>query len=283
MAEKCAECLEEEIRPWDEKCPVCGEVVPETPNVRAAGQQEEREALHRRYVDARSEIEPATATEFETAIQSARLVINRSESAVMTFMNNENGLYVSFYTEVDAGSRRPEESETDTERQMADPRVFPNYFKKICFGALSIDGRGVPDYGDCTLVFREQPIRKRATVFEENSLDFCRRRHFAPIPPGYRANWQDKNELAVAKLKEKLKGSVRREDFAEILLPRTPKGSKRDFVEVHIYGVLHRKAVERVVLKKSGKQPRRADKLLGRRIEEVVAQAKLSVIVDFGL
>ena len=219
MAEKCAACLEEEIRAWDETCPVCGEAVAEPPNVRAAAQKEELEALHRRYLDAISEIAPPTVTEFEAAMQSARPVINRSENRAMAFINDENGLYVSFYREVDAGVRRPEESETDTERRMADQRVFPNYFEKICFGALTIDGRGVPGYGNCALVFREQAIRKRATVFEENSLDFCRRLKFASVPPGHRANWQEKGKLAIAKLKEKLKGNVRAEDFAGILLP----------------------------------------------------------------
>ena len=281
MPEKCAACFEEEVRPWDETCPVCGEAVPETPNVRAATQQEEREALHRRYLDAVSEIDPPTVAEFEAAIHSARPVINRSESFVLAFINDENGLYVSFYKQVDAGVRRPEESEIDTERRMADQRLFPNYFEKICFGALSIDSRGVPSYGDCALVFREQAIRKRATLFEENSLDFCRRHQFASVPPGYRANWQQKGKLAVAKLKERLKCKIRAEDFAEILLPRSPKGSQRDFLEVHIYGVLHRKAVERIALQKSGKKPTRADKILQRKIDEVVQMAGLSVIVDF--
>jgi hypothetical protein len=91
----------------------------------------------------------------------------------------------------------------DRERLLADDLLFPGYKQEIRFGALSLDGLGVTDYGSCSIVLKNLAISDRATVFEENSLDFCRSRKLgvgSPVPPGYRSVWDERDLLGCAKL-----------------------------------------------------------------------------------
>ena len=54
-------------------------------------------------------------------------------------------------------------------------RVFPSYNHEIGFAALSLDGKGVLSYGRCSLVLKSIAIARRATVFWENTVEFCNR------------------------------------------------------------------------------------------------------------
>ncbi len=152
--------------------------------------------------------------------------------------------------------------------------MFPHYAKEIRFAALSLDGVGVTDYGSCSMVLRNLAISERATVFEENSLEFCRSRELGvgrSVPPGYRAVWEERDLLVCAKLVGRLSPSTTDDSFPGILK------SGKDFVEVHIYGSLHRGSIERIVVKRSAK---REDGVLLSAIREIVGRDKLSIIVE---
>ena len=133
--------------------------------------------------------------------------------------------------------------------------MFPYYEKNIRFAALSLDGKGLIDYGSCCLVLKDSAIATRATVFEENSFTFCQKYKVVAgqeIPTGFRATWANRYNLAIAKLGNNLTKTTPPSDFSNILLSKNDDGG--DFIEVHIYGPIHRKAISRLVVKKPTKK-----------------------------
>ncbi len=140
---------------------------------------------------------------FQAAIQKSGAVLCRPIGQVLMLISSDNEVYASFYDQVRARTRRAEDSIVDQERQIADALLFPSYQHEFRFAALSMNGVGVRSYGGCSLVLADAAIRHRATVFEKNSLEFCRERKLGtgnPLPPGYRALWKDRAILAAAKL-----------------------------------------------------------------------------------
>lgn len=260
-------------------CPACGKDLG-FPNVRAAKEVQEKTALTRRYEDAPSEAGLRSATDvllrFQEALRFSAAVICRSISKVKELMSNDNQLYASFYQLVGAGARRPEKSLVDRERLVADALLFPYYKDEIRFAALSLDGIGVTGpYGSCSMVLKNLAISERATVFEGNSLEFSRTRGLGvgkPVPPGYRAVWEERDLLGCAKLSTRLDPATPENSFPKILL-----GSWEDFIEVHIYGALHRRSLERIVVPRP---TRVEDGVLLSAIKGIVRRDTLSIVVE---
>jgi hypothetical protein len=67
------------------------------------------------------------------------------------------------------------------------------------------------------------------------------------VPPGYRAPWERRDELAMAKLHDQIDSATPSENYPSILLRQGTSTGDADFIEVHIYGPLHRAAIERVI------------------------------------
>ena len=164
-------------------------------------------------------------------------------------MSSDNELFTTFYNMVDASVRLPENNIWDNSRESADSLIFPHYHKTICFAALSLDDHGVHGYGDHAMILKTTLIHKRATVFHENTFKFVQDRSLSAgkaIPPGYRAVWEQRDQLAVAKLGSLIDSTTCPDQFPGILIDS--KGERDgDFIDVHIYGPIHRKAVEKIV------------------------------------
>jgi hypothetical protein len=245
------------------------------PNVRAAERPEEIRALEERL-----RIAEATAAgrgcssvlaDFRGAVRSSEAVLCRNLSTVMSLISSEDELYASFYQLVGMGARRPAETPAEIQRTLADDILFPYYRDQIRFASLSLNGRGVPHYGDCSLVLKELPIQDRATAFEENSLYFCMKRDLGlkrHIPPrGYRARWSRRDELAAAKLESALQPGAQADSFAEIIMKPAAKSKDADFIEVHIYGPLHRRNIARLTARRPQNKP---DKAILKRVESTL-------------
>jgi len=175
---------------------------------------------------------------------------------------------------VRAEARLPEDTIIERERLLADDLLFPHYKDAIRFAALSLDGKGVTQYGRCSVVLADASVRRRATAFEKNSVDFCRERGLGfgnsssprHVPAGYRATWDEKGKLAASKLEGAITPATAERDFPEILLDN----DLRDFVEVHIYGPLHRRAIASINISGGGHPSDEALMLeIERRAEEV--------------
>jgi hypothetical protein len=258
-------------------CPSCNKDLG-YPNVRAAKVAAEKIALGERYKGALAHAGSRSYTDvlmrFQAALRFSTAVICRSVSKVKELMSSDNELYATFYQLVGVGARRPEKSVVDRERLLADPLLFPYYSSEIRFAALSLDGIGVTDYGACSMVLKNLAINERATVFEENSLGFCRSRKLgfgSPVPPGYRAAWEERDLLGCAKLYSRMDSRTEDKSFPDILKSGT------EFVEVHIYGSLHRGSLERIVV---CKPLNAADRVLILAIKDIVKKDKLSIVVE---
>jgi len=142
------------------------------------------------------------------------------------------------------------------------------------FAALSLDNRGLANFGRYTIVLKEDMIAHRATVFEENSFIFCQQKHHIvvgdSIPPGYRALWLERERLAIAKLHSRLDATTRPNMYSQILMKQGHDAAQDDFIEVHIFGPIHRRAIERVVgPKPTGREERALWQSLNRKLDEV--------------
>ena len=198
-------------------------------------------------------------------------VLCRPFGVVQKLVSTDNELYATFYGLINGESRLPENNKYDTGRRSVDSTLFPHYEEHIRFAALSLDGKGLTDYGSCCLVLKDSSIANRATVFEENSFTFCQKFRVVvgeKIPAGYRATWSNRYNLAVAKLGNELTATTSESDFPKYLLGKNSKDGS-DFIEVHIFGPIHRRAIDCLIVTKP---KNREDRVLLRSIEKKLGE-----------
>lgn len=270
---RCLKC-ETEVPYAARECVGCGQDVG-FPNVRAANRPAEIEALRDRVRYAQVAADgrgcAAELEEFGTAASSAEAVLVRHLTVIDYFFSNEQAAMVSYYKMVRAGMRLPENNDWDANRGRIDGTINPyEVHEHIQYAALSLNGRGVSWYGDYAVTLRENMIEGRATVFEENPFTFCNKHPIPPtgsVPPGFRAAWARRGELAMAKLHPRIQPGIKASDFPAILVEQGEKSADSDFIEVHIYGAIHARAVERVI----GPEPvRRADRAIWKRVKRAL-------------
>lgn len=261
-------------------CPQCNTVVPESsrncpacethvgfPNVRAAEKSENVEALKQRVkeaeVSAAARKCDAILKEFGEAVCSSKAVLCRPLSIICRLMKSENELINTYYQQISSKQRLPEDNVWDNSRGSVDAKLFPNYHEEIRFAVLVLNDDVLEHYGNCGLVLEEKVIQERATVFEENAIVFFEKHGIAvtqPFPSGYRATWKDRNMLAMAKLHYKIDSTKTKDEFPGMLFTKSHQdGVNDDFIEVHIYGTIHRKSVKYVLAKS---QRERYDRIL---------------------
>jgi hypothetical protein len=240
----------------EEKCPTCGEYVG-APNVRAANAPSERLALQQRYQAAleRAELRNAKASvaNFRSALESSVAVASCGLYFLREFVTNGNTLYTNYHLGVRGEVRRAAESENDRQRRTVDALLFGGYGDQIRFAALSLNGVGLRSYGKEGLSYglglREVAISKRASLLEENGYDFVKRHSLDPtsnVPAGYRSSWENRHELAIAKLADFIWPEISAAEYAGILLSSTGDRATDQFVEVHIFGTFNVNAVSSV-------------------------------------
>ena len=258
-----------------ERCVVCQRDVG-FPNVRATKCQEEIEALDKRLKDAMVSAEARKCQDiledFGGAVLASKVVIARNLTIVLNLVSSSNAMYISFYKQVSSGMRLPEGNKFDRGRSAVDGVLFPYYKDKIQFAALSLDNCGVRKYGDYNIILKEDIIRHRSSVFEENSFKFCQETHKIiagdRLPCGYRACWEDRGKLAMSKLHSEFDWETRKEQYPGILLKQGTGPENVDFIEVHIFGEIHRRAIEKVV----GPKPKNREKALWKSLERKLSE-----------
>ncbi len=254
----CVDC-DNNIPPSAERCPHCGR--PGLfPNVRAAEDQAERKALDRRYQHAlKSTTKKGTSgnlKDFEARISNSSACIARSANELQRLVSSDNETYASYYQLIEAGIRVPSGGKWDRLRRLADAALFPGYEKHIRFAALTLDGVGLFNYGECSISLRTAMIAHRASVFEENSVLFMGQRgskflKSGQLPRGYRATWGELNKLCTAKLHKKIAVTTQPSQYPGLLLHQGLTSKEDDFVEVHIWGPMTIRTVEQVIFSPS--------------------------------
>ncbi|OGW46534.1 MAG: hypothetical protein A2Y66_09060 [Nitrospirae bacterium RBG_13_41_22] len=277
---KCPNC-HEEIPEHVHDCVVCGTDVG-YPNVRAALHKEEVSALKLRVKETEEDASlrgfKSVLDKFRDSVAQSVVVISCSLGKINELLSGDNQLYTTFYKAIGGESRLPEDNEWDKIRMAVDSLIFPYYAEHIRFGSLSIDLTGISGYGVYCMVLKETAIKDRATVFEENSIMFIKKHRIVPgdtLPQGYRATWMDRSSLAVAKLGKRLTPTTTETEFPKLLA--SSDTTDPDFIEVHIYGPIHRRAIKYL----SGPEPRqKADKVLiksiSRKLTEIGATMEIS-------
>jgi hypothetical protein len=246
----CASCGHPVPLDWN-LCPHCAR--PSLyPNVRAAEQETEREALAERHRLAVQDAEASGCGEvvrsFEAATGASHAVLSRSLGEVERLANSDRQLYATYYQLLEAEVKLPDGEVWDRLRRLADEALFPNFKERIRFGALSIDGTGLPGYGEWTLVLRDEMIAHRASLLEDNSALLMERWAYT-LPEGRRATWPERALLCVAKLAGQLGSDTAEAEFPALLVRSVGARPEDDeFVEVHIWGPMSSWTFARVVL-----------------------------------
>lgn len=267
---RCKEC-DTEISYAAERCVGCGMDVG-FPNVRAANRIDEVQALRERVRYAQvAATERGCATELEafgTRASESQAVMARHLTVLDSIVSSNQMALVSYYKMVRAGMRIPENNEFDENRGRIDGTINPHgVHEELQFAALSLNGHGVSWFGDYALTLREAMIASRSSVFEENPFRFCDKYPVPPtgsVPPGHRASWSRRGELAMAKLHPRIKPGMSPDDYPGLLIEKGVQSADSDFIEVHIYGPIHARAIERVI----GPVPKRgADRQIWKRVK----------------
>jgi hypothetical protein len=251
LENKCPNCgftfLENE-----EKCSTCGQHLG-FPNVRAASQPEESDALRIRY---EATIERGTArgaqeniSRFEDAVRSSYAAIGCNIFRIRELIADPKVLYSNYYLTTSAQVRRLAIDEFDRHRRVIDSAFFGAYADKIVFAALSLDGKGLTSYGAFSIVLRDIAVAKRSSVLETNSYNFLKKHNIQPtepIPSGYRSDWAKRALLAVAKLGDLITSATLDVEFPKLLLSQGAAREDDEYMEVHIFGAFGQNAVEAV-------------------------------------
>lgn len=235
-----------------EKCPTCGHYAG-PPNVRAALSADETSALNLRYDEA---VERAKASGsyhqllwLEEAGKASFAVVNVGLDFLFSFVTNDKLLYSTYSLATRSEIRKPASRSDEEDRLAVEAKLFGGYSDDIRYAALSADGSGVKSYGAFTLKLRDIAIADRATLLEDNSFDFVEKhgiRLRQRTPNGYRATWEERHKLVVAKLADRISPSTSRAELPKILLRSAGDRATDDFVEVHIFGAFDINAVESV-------------------------------------
>jgi hypothetical protein len=223
------------------------------PNVRAAEQEDERKALAIRHEQAVRDAEArgcgGVVRDFEVAAGASAAVLTRPLGEVERLASSDRQLYSTYYQLLEAEVKLPDGDEWEPLRHLADEALFRNFKEKIRFAALALDGVGLPHYGECTLVLREEMIAHRASLLEDNSALLMKRVAYN-LPAGLRATWPDRVFLCVAKLADRFCPETKKAEFASLLMRPRSSPELDEFVEVHIWGPMTRRTFAKVILRR---------------------------------
>jgi len=208
-----------------------------TPNVVAAAAPEEVNALHERY----EHVEKICAQlwqiilDFQKHVEEmACITINLAFETVNRIVA-QHEFYKNYYELYSEGIKK-----FDRDREITDVCLFgEERGKSIRYGALCSRPSGLHSYGEFCIVLDGAVLQECASLFEENPFIFLKKHPYLPkqepcIPPGYRATWQNRGKLAVAKLGERITESTQPCDFPDILTHSASDKMEDDFIEVHI-------------------------------------------------
>jgi hypothetical protein len=234
----------------------------EPPNVRAVGTAKEREALNARYEKAIQGAETrgceAVVKMFQSDLKNSCAVIGSDLHIIRQLLTSDKTLYNNYASLVHAQFRKPALDADDRNRRVAEAILLDGYFDQIVYAALSLDGVGLKSYGLYSITLRDVAVAQRATVLEENSFSFVKKRCAVgdAVPKGYRAVWSERDKLGVAKLAGKLTPTSKPSDFPTLVLTNGRDRDSDDFLEVHIYGPFDGQAIDYV---RGPARPKRSD------------------------
>jgi len=234
-------------------CPSCQADVG-FPNVRATQTPDEKRALtarlERAYISTDARGCKNVLERFGIFMLNSKSVFCRSLDNVLEVVSNDNALFINFHKQIASGIRIAKDDKWEIGRPAVESTLFPHYVQDINFACLTLNNKGLTNYGAYSIVFKEVMICNRTSVFEENPFHFMEKHLIIAgqqIPAGYRASWDERDKFAMAKLHSKIDKNTSDEDFPEILLKPGKNNSCDEFIEAHIYGPIHQSSFERII------------------------------------
>jgi hypothetical protein len=208
-----------------------------TPNVEAAALPAEIAALHERYAQVKQFCAQVwhIIVDFQEHVEEmAGITINLAFDTVYRLVI-QGQLYKNYYELHHEGVKK-----YDRDREMTDNCLFGEERGHcIRYGALCSRLTGLHSYGEFCIVLNSNELQEYTSVFEENPFVFLKKHPYTPkqepcIPYGYRATWENRSKLAVAKLGERITADTQPSDFPSLLTHCSEDKMQDDFIEVHI-------------------------------------------------
>jgi len=208
-----------------------------TPNVEAAALPAEIAALHERYAQVKQFCAQVwdIIVDFQEHVEKmAGITINLAFEVVYALIN-DGAFYENYYERHRQGKK-----DFDHDREITDLCLFGEKRGQcIRYGALCSRLTGLHSYGEFCIVLNGHELQEYTSVFEENPFIFLKKHPYIPkqepcIPYGYRATWENRSKLAVAKLGERITADTQPSDFPSLLTHCSEDKMQDDFIEVHI-------------------------------------------------
>lgn len=249
------------------------------------------EALQGRYDDAvhlaRLNGADISREAFESSVQSkSHAVLSLSYAELRYLAENEKRVFSTFYKRVEEGLQIPNGGPWDVLRGVSEHVLYQHQKAHIRFAALSLNHVGVKNYGECHVTLKEALISDRTSTFEDNNVVFTVYTQKASMedavdsPAGHISDWQNRHQLAVAKLRRSLQPlPLSPAESAELLIDQGKTTAEDRFIELHIWGPMTVRTIEKVVIipkrSKRRKQPKKAEI---QSLRDVLAEYSVDVI-----
>jgi len=240
MAERCPVCQVEVPDYSAPNCSRCGNLIG-WPNYRKA--LFEQPVLDARYQSARADLDGNGLTllreQVERLAEASLPVVGMDANACSDLL--KGGKYRNYHYRVEIGDRDIASEANHGNRSMVNERLYPKYGRHLQYAVLSPDGLGLTSYGPIAVAWRVDPhyLMTRATLLEENEFLFFEAHGLgslnAVVPSGYRAIWEDRAKLVIAKLAPSLNAATALADLQTLILRPGADRWNDVFVEVVIY------------------------------------------------
>lgn len=235
-------------------CPHCGR--PSRPlNVLCADRTDELSALDSEFDRAihfagRAGTDSETQA-FLTFCVDSKAIFCAPFRTLLPVVTQHVDLFADFYKLADLRCQSPELGKRDWHmlRNTAEAFLVEGKPKdlEILYAALSINGKGLESYGECTLILNPAMTGHRATVFPDNSALYFERNPGKPAA-GMRARWQDRHKLCIIKNVRDIRAGMDFDAFCELLLRQSEDRLSDRLVEVHVTGPISMRAFEKIRL-----------------------------------
>ncbi|MBX7132677.1 MAG: hypothetical protein K1X67_08390 [Fimbriimonadaceae bacterium] len=238
--QSCADCSFE--FPLDRtNCPRCAR--PQLfPNVNFANTTQEQKKLDAGYVQALQDADVrgcrVQVDEFDNACRGSAAVFRCTTERLHRQIGSGTDLFETYYQLEQLRLRTDPSSGLDFQklRPQAEIELLGNekYAGKLHYACLSLDGQGIPSYGDCVVQLDERWIAHRASCFEGNTAVIYKAN--ATFSDKLRSDWRNRHKLCVAIRSCDVDPSTADRDFPEILARAGATAEDDIFIEVHLLG-----------------------------------------------
>lgn len=223
-------------------CSRCDEFVG-YPTRRTAEQEDNLRALSERHDQALQNFRDRDLGDLPDVLsdvtKAARPTISMPFNACDNILRGEK--YRNYHQEVAINRRSLAQPDDHGNRDMVGSKLFPAFHQHVAYAVLSPDGTGPTSYGSVAVRWEvdSRYLGQRIVLLEQNSYHFFETHELGHIearePPGYRAIWEDRCKLSIAKLESLLTPSTSHDDIPNILLQKGTDRQTDEFIEVAIY------------------------------------------------